>query len=58
MASRRSKEKLKVEDVQEEVAAKPLMSFPEACILVTSVSLIIGIGLIILIKMQATYPGG
>jgi len=56
MASRRSKKKLKVEDVQEDVAAKPLMSFPEACILVTSVSLILGIALII-VKMQATYPG-
>lgn len=55
MASRRNKKKLKVEDVQEEVAAKPLMSFPEACILVTSIALIIGIALIFL-KMQSTYP--
>lgn len=53
--ARRSKKKLKVEDVQEEAASKPLMSFPEACILVTSIALIIGIALII-VNMQATYP--
>ena len=55
MASRRKK-KLKVEDVQEEREQKALMTFPEACILVTTVALVCGIAMII-IKMQATYPG-
>lgn len=45
MAARRKK--LKVEDVQEEVESKPLMSFPEACIVVTTVALICGIAMIL-----------
>jgi len=46
MAGRRNK--LKVQDVQEEVEKKSLMSFPEACIAVTTVALICGIVLILL----------
>jgi|GEM_PF-3294122 len=54
MASRRKK-KLQVEDVQEEVEAKPLMSFPEACVFVTTLALVVGVVLII-VKAQSTYP--
>ena len=47
MAARRKK-KLKVEDVQDEQGKKPLMSFSEACILVTTVALILGIAMILI----------
>jgi hypothetical protein len=50
----RKKKKLKVEDVQEEQEKKPLMSFPEACILVTTVALLIGIAMI-LMKQNANF---
>ena len=49
MAGRRKK-KLKVEDMQEEQEKKPLMSFPEACILVTTVALILGIAMILVMS--------
>ena len=50
----RKKKKLKVEDVQEEQEKKPLMSFPEACVLVTTVALLIGIAMI-LMKQSANF---
>ncbi len=46
MASKRRR-KLKVEDVQEAKDSKPLISFPEACIFVTTLALILGIAMIL-----------
>ena len=50
----KKKRRLKVEDVQEEQEKKPLLSFPEACILVTTAALVLGIA-VILIKYNAVF---
>jgi len=53
-SSAKKKRRLKVEDVQEEEGEKSFLSFPEACILVTTAALICGIA-VILIKYNAVF---
>jgi hypothetical protein len=55
--AKRKKKALKVEDVQDEQEVKSMMSFPEACIVVTTISLVCGIALI-LFKTNAVFGLG